>query len=105
MRVRLARQAADYLRQEALYLRRHSPAAAQRFLDGVKSVRRDLTQYSHAGFVETSLPLPGMRRMIRDGYRYDYSVAGGIVEIVAISSSVNTPLSGPSDDPDFDYEA
>ncbi|OAM77821.1 type II toxin-antitoxin system RelE/ParE family toxin [Devosia elaeis] len=104
MRMRLARQAADYIRQEAQYLRARSPAAAMRFLEQVRSVRRDLEQHSQAGFASDDLPIPGLRRLIRDGYRFDYRLTERFIEVAAISSSVNTPLTGPSDDPDFDYE-
>jgi plasmid stabilization system protein ParE len=103
MKVRLSRNAADYVRKEATYLRQHSQAAAERFVERVKSVRRDLTQYALAGFSEDSLPIPGMRRLLRDGYRYDYRVLQGHIEIAEISHSVNTPLPDPDDD--FDFEA
>lgn len=104
MRVRLARQAADYIRREAHYLRARSPAAAVRFLERVRSVRRDLQDHGHVGFANDDLPIPGLRRLVRDGYRFDYRLTATSIEIAAISSSVNTPLAGPSDDPDFDYE-
>lgn len=75
-----------------------------RFLEQVRSVRRDLEQHSQAGFASDDLPIPGLRRLIRDGYRFDYRLTERFIEVAAISSSVNTPLTGPSDDPDFDYE-
>lgn len=104
MKVRLSRSAADYVRQEATYLRQHSRAAAERFLQKVKSVRRDLAIFAEAGFSEDEHPVPGMRRFIRDGYRFDYRVTETDIEVADISSSVNTPLLNPSDDDDDDYE-
>ena len=77
MKVRLSRNAADYVRKEATYLRQHSQAAAERFVERVKSVRRDLARHAFAGFSEDSLPIPDMRRLLRDGYRYDYHYAYG----------------------------
>ena len=69
MKVRLSQNAADYVRQEAAYLRRHSRAAAERFLDRIRSVRRDLADFAEAGFSDDGLPVPNLRRFIRDGCR------------------------------------
>lgn len=71
----------------------------------MKSVRRDLASFAEAGFFDEALPVPGMRRFVRDGYFYDYRAGKDLIEIAAISSSVNRPLLTPSDDDDFDYEA
>lgn len=105
MKVRLSRNAADYVRQEAAYLRQHSRGAAEHFLERVKSVRRDLSSFAEAGFSDEGLPVPGLRRFIRDGYFYDYRLGQSELEIVVISSSVNRSLLKPSDDDDFDFEA
>jgi plasmid stabilization system protein ParE len=105
MRVRLSPRAASYVRQEAAYLASHNRGAAIRFVEMIKQVREHLAQFSEAGFSETSLPIKGMRRLIRDGYRFDYRIEKAAIEIAAISSSVNTPLAVPPDDPDVDYEA
>ncbi|MCP8885378.1 type II toxin-antitoxin system RelE/ParE family toxin [Devosia sp. XJ19-1] len=104
MRVRLSPGAASYVRQEAAYLRQYSRAAAAHFADQIKSVRQHLKLFTEAGFADAGLPMPGMRRLVRDGFRIDYRLLGGVIEIVAISHSVNSPLIGPSDDPDFDGE-
>ncbi len=101
MRIVLSRSAADYIRKEAAYLRGHSRAAGEAFVARVKAVRRDLTAFAEAGQL---LPVPSVRRLIREGYRFDYRIRPDVIEIVAVSSSVNTPLDMPSDDPDFDYE-
>ncbi|KQN69705.1 MULTISPECIES: type II toxin-antitoxin system RelE/ParE family toxin [unclassified Devosia] len=105
MKVRLSKNAADYIRQEAAYLRQHSHAAAEHFLERVKSVRRDLEGFAEAGFADETLPVPGMRRFLRDGYFYDYRIGAREIEIAAVSSSVNRPLAVPPDDHDIDFEA
>ncbi len=102
MRIVLSQHAADYIRREASYLRAHSRAAAENFLARVKSVRQDLAAFEQAG---EATPIPGLRRIIRHGYRFDYRQKANAIEIVAVSSSVNTPLTGLEDDPDFDFEA
>ena len=102
MKVRLSQKAADYVRQEASYLRQHSRSAADRFLERVRSVRRDLEDFAQAGFSDRELPVPNLRRFIRDGYRYDYRIGKTHIEIAVISSSVNTPLQAPDDEGDFE---
>ena len=102
MKVRLSQKAADYVRQEASYLRQHSRSAADRFLERVKSVRLDLEDFAQAGFSDRELPVPNLRRFIRDGYRYDYRIGKTHIEIAVISSSVNTPLQAPDDEGDFE---
>ncbi|WP_116654986.1 type II toxin-antitoxin system RelE/ParE family toxin [Pelagibacterium sediminicola] len=104
MKVRLSTKASDYVRQEAAYLRQHSQGASQRFLMGVRAVKRDLARFPEAGFPDEALPIPGLRRLIRNGYRYDYRILEEEVQVAEISSSVNTPLLNPSDDEDFDFE-
>ena len=104
MTVRLSASARAYLKREAIYLRSHSRSAASYFLERMKAATKDLELFAESGFQGDTLPMPGMRRLVRDGYRIDYKVENGDVLIAAISSSVNTPLDRPSDDPDFDYE-
>jgi len=104
MKVRLSRRAFRYVEHETAYLRQYSRHAADHFLRIVSGVQTHLAQFGEAGFAEPSLPIRGSRRLIRNGYRFDYQIRMGLVEITTIASSVNTPLAGPSDDPDFDYE-
>ena len=104
MTVRLSASARAYLQREATYLRSHSQSAANNFLKRMKAAREDLEDFKQSGFEGDDLPLPGMRRLVRGGYWIDYKVENGDVLIAAISSSVNTPLDRPSDDPDFDFE-
>lgn len=104
MQVRLSALARTYVREEARYLRKYSRDAAEAFLERMQAVRRDLAQFSGSGFEGEDLPIPGMRRLLRGGYRIDYIVEGGVILIVVVSSSVNTPLAVPADD-DFDYES
>lgn len=105
MRVRLSPRAADYVRQETAYLAQHSKGAAISFVEMNKQVRQHLGQFAEAGFSEPGLPIEGMRRLIRNGYRFDYRLGETAIEIAVIASSVNTPLAVPTDDPDFDSEA
>jgi plasmid stabilization system protein ParE len=104
MRVKLSKNAANYVRQEAAYFRQYSKARAEHFLERVKTVRRDLAAFAASGFGGDDLLIPGTRRFIRDGYYFDYRIKNDHIEIADISSSVNTPLLDPSDTEDGDYE-
>lgn len=66
-------------------------------------MRRDLAGVAEAGFADDALPIPGLRRFIRDGYFYDYRILGRVIEIAAVSSSMNRPLAVTPDD-DIDFE-
>jgi len=72
MKVRLSKNAANYVRQEAAYFRQYSKARAEHFLERVKTVRRDLAAFVESGFEGDDLPTPGTRRFNRDGYHFDY---------------------------------
>jgi plasmid stabilization system protein ParE len=47
--VRLSRNAADYVRREAEYLRARNPAAARKFADDIKQARKILQTFPDAG--------------------------------------------------------
>lgn len=104
MKVHLSKRASGYVRQEAAYLRQHSQGAAKRFLDQVKTAKRDIATFPELGSLDEALPIPGMRRLIRNGYRYDYRMLEKEIQVAEISSSVNTPLLNPSEEEDFDFE-
>lgn len=104
MKVRLSRNAANYVRKEAAYFRQFSKSRAEHFLERMKTVRRDLVAFVESGFEGDDLPIPGTCRFNRDGYRFDYRIKDDQIEIADISSPVNTPLLNPSDTDDLDYE-
>nr|WP_314260314.1 type II toxin-antitoxin system RelE/ParE family toxin [uncultured Devosia sp.] len=102
MRVRFAPEAGDYIKQESTYLRQHSPQAAATFLARMRTAARDLASFSAAGSPDEEFAVTGMRRLIRHGYRINYMIEDGELWIVGVSSSINTPLSTSSDDPDYE---
>ena len=104
MKVRLSALARTYVRHEAEYLRKHNRGAAENFLDRIKTARKDLGRFAESGFEGEELPIAGMRRLLRGGYRIDYMIAGDEIGVASISSSVNTPPKVQGDE-DFDYEA
>ncbi|PZN93056.1 MAG: type II toxin-antitoxin system RelE/ParE family toxin [Hyphomicrobiales bacterium] len=82
-RVLLSPKARAFLLSEAGYLRKHSPRAAERFLDRLREARRSLSRFDQLGFSQDALPLPGIRRLIMGDYMLDY-FPGETIVIVAI---------------------
>ncbi|WEK03950.1 MAG: hypothetical protein P0Y65_17425 [Candidatus Devosia phytovorans] len=68
-------------------------------------IRRGLTLLHDrpgAGFTDSRIPIQGARRIIVDGWYFDYDVIGDAIWVHRITSSVNTPSLSHEDD--FDYE-
>ena len=82
-RVLLSPKARAFLLSEAGYLRKHSPRAAERFLERLREARRSLSHFDQLGFSQDALPVPGIRRLIVGDYVLDY-FPGEIIMIVAI---------------------
>lgn len=101
MKVYLSDDAREYLRQEAAYLRKHSPAAAESFLARMRNVRQIIGTFPLSG---EALPVPGVRRLVMGDYLLDYEVSGRAAEILSIRHGRQQPAP-PQIDPDFNYEA
>src|SRR5271166_1851306 len=68
MKVRMSYDARAYLRDEAKYLRKRSPAAARTLTAVMKKARENLANFGELGFTKEGLPIPGMRRLIVGNY-------------------------------------
>ncbi len=64
MKVRMSDDARAYLRDEAKYLRKRSPAAARAVSAAMRKARENLAHFGDLGFAKEGLPIPGMRRLI-----------------------------------------
>ncbi len=71
--VRLSRDAANYVRKEAEYLRHHSPAAARKFSQAVKEARELLRTFPQVGNHMHGLQISGNRTLVVGDYLLDYS--------------------------------
>ena len=103
MKVHISGQARSYLRAEAAYLRRHSPAAAPAFLARMAEARKNLGRFSEMGFDSESLPVPGSHRLVIGDYVLDYDIDDEGVVIIAIRHGRQNLVSAAIED-DFDYE-
>jgi plasmid stabilization system protein ParE len=107
--VRLSRDAANYVRREADYLRRYSPIATRRFSQAIKEAKRLLQNFPEAGNHMHGLQVAGDRTLVSGDYLLRYSFDGFRVNIVSIRHGrtvVQTPdlEDIPSDDDDLDDE-
>jgi plasmid stabilization system protein ParE len=104
--VRLSSSASAYVKSEAAYLRARSIPAAQRFLDHLKQLKRNLTEYPHMGHVSQDALVPGVLRFAMAEYLIDYEIVGDCVHLLAIRHSAQRPPDLAVDRDDFeDYEA
>lgn len=93
-KVRLSREAADYIRREADYLRQRNPVAAHNFSLAMKEGRRMLESFPDAGSRMHGLQIAGGRTLVIGNYLFDYLHDGDIVDVLAIRHarmSVQTP--------------
>ncbi|TCM54353.1 plasmid stabilization system protein ParE [Rhizobium sp. PP-F2F-G48] len=82
--VKVSREAADFVRNEAAYLRRRNAHAAQRFSTTVRRARDILRTFDEAGSVTHGLPIRGGLTLVVDAYLFDYLREDGVVNIIAV---------------------
>jgi plasmid stabilization system protein ParE len=86
MRVRVlrSRRAAAEIEEIAAYLAEYSPSAAQRFLEALVQVQRQLADFPNSG---ASGLLSGTRRLIVGNYIVSYRRLGVDVEIFSVRNA------------------
>lgn len=100
MQVRIAELAKAYVRRETRYLRERSPSGALAFQRIVQRVMVLVAGFPASGSTDSIIPLTGARRIIIDGYLFDYDLIDGTVWIQNIKSSVNVNIIAIEDDSD-----
>lgn len=83
-RVRLSKNAADYVRREAEYLRQRNPAAARKFLSDIKEAKKTLESFPRAGNRMHGLQIAGSLTLVVGDYLFDYLHEGTHVDVVLI---------------------
>lgn len=99
--VRLSRDAANYVRREAEYLRQHNPMAARKFSVIMKNVRRMLQSFPEAGNRMHGLQITGSLTFVAGDYLLDYIYDGSQIDIIAIRHG---RMLTPTPDPDLDSD-
>jgi plasmid stabilization system protein ParE len=82
--IRLSRDAANYVRREAEYLRDRNPTAAKSFSLAIKKARRMLQDFPQSGNQMHGLQIAGNRTLVAGDYLLDYSYDGVQIEISTI---------------------
>ncbi len=83
-RVKVAKEAANFVRQEAAYLRRRNAHAAQVFSDTVRRAKDVLRTFDKAGNVMHGLQIDGGLTLVVDAYLFDYIREEAVVNIIAV---------------------
>lgn len=99
IKVRLSREAAEYIRREALHLRQRSSVAARNFSTVMKNVQRTLQQFPASGNRNHGLQIRGGLTLVAGDYLIDYIYADDVVDIILIRHGRMLMLS-----PDLDAE-
>lgn len=101
--VRLSRDAANYVRAEAEYLRQRNPTAARRFSLAMKNAKRMLQSFPESGNRAHGLLIAGSLTMVVGDYLLDYIYDGFQVDVILIRHGrMQTPM--PDIETDDDLE-
>jgi len=79
--VRLSKDAANYLRREADYLRNLNPAAARKFSLVIKDAKRMLSEFPQSGNRMHGLQITGSLTLVVGDYLLDYLYDGETVDV------------------------
>jgi plasmid stabilization system protein ParE len=101
IRIRLARDAADYVQRESTYLRERNPMAARKFALALKQARETLQAFPEAGNRMHGLTIAGGRSLVFGDYILDYLFDDHHIDIVAIRHG---RMHGPMPEVDSDSE-
>lgn len=82
--IRFSRDAANYVRREAEYLRQRNTAAARNFSLAIKNARRLLQEFPEAGNRHHGLQIVGGRTLVAGDYLLDYLYEAGMIEVISI---------------------
>jgi plasmid stabilization system protein ParE len=105
MRIRLSRQASNFVRKETKYLNDRSPSAAEKFLNSIKEAKKTLLQFPKIGNGAHGLHIKDALTFVVGDYLLDYIPDVEFVDIINIRHGrmlQNTPE--VSSDNEFDDE-
>lgn len=83
-RVKVSKEAANFVRNETAYLRRRNTHAAQNFSDTIRRAKDVLRTFDEAGNVMHGLQIDGGLTLVVDAYLFDYIREEGVVNIIAV---------------------
>jgi plasmid stabilization system protein ParE len=84
MRIRLSRQASNFVRKETKYLNDRSPSAAEKFLNSIKEAKKTLLQFPKIGNGAHGLHIKDALTFVVGDYLLDYIPDVEFVDIINI---------------------
>lgn len=100
-KVRLSRDAANYIRRETEYLRRQNLMAARKFALAMKTARQSLHDFPRSGNSMHGLQITGALTLVVGDYLLDYLFDGDTVDVLQIRHG---RMLGSTPDPDLDAD-
>ena len=101
IRVRLSKDAAQFVRKETEYLRQRNPAAALKFAMAMKDAKRLLQSFPEAGNRMHGLQIAGGLTLVAGDFLLDYIYDGSGIDVVSIRHG---RMSMPTPDVDLDND-
>lgn len=102
MKVRFSSDAKADIARQVQYLNGKTNQGIATFRNIVDRGRTLAASNPGAGFTDSEIPIQGSKRIIVEGWYFDYDIIDEVVWIQRVTSSVNTPSLKYDDD--FDYE-
>ena len=102
MQVKLSSEARQDIDRQVDYLTGRTNAGITTFRNIIRRAARLLGDQPDAGQADAEIPIRGARRIIIDGWYFDYDIIGGTVWIQRVTSSINTPSLTYDDDVDYE---
>ena len=91
MKVRFSTDAQQDIARHVDYLRGKTVSGLAAFRNTISRGTTIMTSQPNAGFTDSKIPIRGARRVIVDGWYFDYDIIDDIIWIQRITSSINTP--------------
>lgn len=102
MKVRFSSDAQADIAGQIAFLKGKTNQGIATFRNIVSRGRALIATNPEAGLTDSKIPIRGARRVIVDGWYFDYEIIGGDIWVLRITSSINTPSLKYDDD--YDYE-
>lgn len=102
MKVKLSSEARQDIDRQVDYLTGKTNSGITTFRNIISRAARLLRDQPYVGQTAAEIPIRGARRVIIDGWYFDYDIIDGAIWIQRITSSINTPSLTYDDDADYE---
>ena len=102
MKVRLSSEAKADIDEYVNYLTGKTISGIAKFRATLDRAISIVSYQPEAGLTDSRIPIIGARRIIVEGWRFDYDIINDVVLIQRITHSRNTPMISIADDTDYE---